>query len=134
MKLLKYTSEKQITSLMSDIETARAKVDSDRNSYNINLSRETAIVYSRQIAKSELRKTLVVYANQDSRRMSESEMIKEGSTVRQRQVLIRLPDKSQMQVKTMINESNISSVKVVCRQRFLSIQFQIALSKALLPR
>ena len=40
MTLLKYTSEKQITSLMSDIETAKAKVDSDKNSYNINLNRE----------------------------------------------------------------------------------------------
>ena len=113
MKLLKYTSEKQITSLMSDIETARAKVDSDKNSYNINLSRENR--YRLHSANCKIRAPedgQVVYANQDSRRMSESEMIKEGSTVRQRQVLIRLPDKTQMQVKTMINESNISSVKV----------------------
>ena len=113
MTLLKYTSEKEITSLMSDIETARAKVDSDKNSYNINLSRENR--YRAQSANCKIKAPQdgqVVYANQDSRRMSESDMIKEGSTVRQRQVLIRLPDKSQMQVKTMINESNISSVKV----------------------
>ncbi len=113
MTLLKYTSEKQITSLMSDIETARAKVDSDKNSYNINLNRENR--YRAQSANCKIKAPQdgqVVYANQDSRRMSESEMIKEGSTVRQRQVLIRLPDKTQMQVKTMINESNISSVKV----------------------
>ena len=110
--LLKYTSEKQITSLMSDIETASAKVDSDKNSYNINLNREKR--YRAQLANCKIvapQDGQVVYANQDSRRMSESEMIKEGSTVRQRQVLIRLPDKTQMQVKTMINESNISSVK-----------------------
>lgn len=113
MTLLKYTSEKQITSLMSDIETARAKVDSDKNSYNINLNRENR--YRAQSANCKIRAPQdgqVVYANQDSRRMSEADMIKEGSTVRQRQVLIRLPDKAQMQVKTMINESNISSVKV----------------------
>ena len=113
MTLLKYTSEKQITSLMSDIETARAKVDSDKNSYNINLSRENR--YREQSANCKIRAPQdgqVVYANQDSRRMSEADMIKEGSTVRQRQVLIRLPDKTQMQVKTMINESNISAVKV----------------------
>ena len=110
--LLKYTSEKQITSLMSDIETARAKVDSDKNSYNINLNRENR--YRAISANCKIKAPQdgqVVYANQDSRRMSESEMIKEGSTVRQRQVLIRLPDKTQMQVRTMINESNISSVK-----------------------
>lgn len=113
MTLLKYTSEKQITSLMSDIETARAKVDSDKNSYNINLNRENR--YRAQSANCKIKAPQdgqVVYANQDSRRMSEADMIKEGSTVRQRQVLVRLPDKTQMQVKTMINESNISAVKV----------------------
>lgn len=113
MTLLKYTSEKQITSLMSDIETAKAKVDSDKNSYNINLNRENR--YREISANCKIKAPQdgqVVYANQDSRRMSESDMIKEGSTVRQRQVLVRLPDKTQMQVKTMINESNISSVKV----------------------
>ena len=113
MTLLKYTSEKQITSLMSDIETAKAKVDSDKNSYNINLNRENR--YREISANCKIKAPQdgqVVYANQDSRRMSEADMIKEGSTVRQRQVLVRLPDKTQMQVKTMINESNISSVKV----------------------
>ncbi|MDO5308040.1 MAG: HlyD family efflux transporter periplasmic adaptor subunit [Planctomycetia bacterium] len=110
--LLKFTSEKQITSLMSDIETARAKVESDKNSYNINLSRENRLHQQSQNCKILAPQDgQVVYANQDSRRMSESDMIKEGSTVYQRQVLIRLPDKTQMQVKTMINESNISAVK-----------------------
>ncbi len=113
MTLLKYTSEKQITSLMSDIETARAKVDSDRNSYEINKRREER--YKEQSENCRIRAPQdgqVVYANQDSRRMSESEMIKEGATVRNRQVLIRLPDKTQMRVKAMINEANISSVAV----------------------
>jgi len=113
MTLLKYTSEKQITSLMSDIETARAKVNSDRNSYEINKRREER--YKEQSENCKIRAPQdgqVVYANQDSRRMSESEMIKEGATVRNRQVLIRLPDKTQMRVKAMINEANISSVAV----------------------
>lgn len=111
--LLKYTSEKQITSLMSDIETARAKVNSDRNSYEINKRREER--YKEQSENCRIlapQDGQVVYANQDSRRMSESEMIKEGATVRNRQVLIRLPDKTQMRVKAMINEANISSVAV----------------------
>ncbi|MBQ5791059.1 MAG: efflux RND transporter periplasmic adaptor subunit, partial [Thermoguttaceae bacterium] len=113
MTLLKYTSEKQITSLMSDIETARAKVESDHNSYEINKRREER--YKEQSENCRIlapQDGQVVYANQDSRRMSESEMIKEGATVRNRQVLIRLPDKTQMRVKAMINEANISSVAV----------------------
>ncbi len=111
--LLKYTSEKQITSLMADVETARADVESDRNSYEINKRREER--YKEQSENCKIRAPQdgqVVYANQDSRRMSESDMIKEGATVRNRQVLIRLPDKTQMRVKAMINEANISAVAV----------------------
>lgn len=111
--LLKYTSEKQITSLMSDVETARAKVEADRNSYEINKKREER--YKKQSENCRIfapQDGQVVYANQDSRRMSESEMIKEGATVRERQVLMRFPDKTQMRVKAMINEANISAVAV----------------------
>ncbi len=111
--LLRYTSEKQITSLMAEIETARAKLSSD--TYTNELADSRLKHYKEQLENCTIRAPQagqVVYANQDSRRWSsESDMIKEGSTVRERQVLIRLPDPTQMQVKTMINESNIAFVK-----------------------
>ena len=112
--LLRYTSEKQITQLMASIETARAKLNSD--TYTNELAKSRLEHYKQQLENCTIRAPQagqVVYANQDSGRWSnESDMIKEGSTVRERQVLIRLPDPQQMQVKTMINESNIASVKV----------------------
>lgn len=112
--LLRYTSEKQITQLMASIETARAKLDSD--TYTNELAKSRLDHYKQQLEFCTIRAPQagqVVYANQDTRRWSsESDMIKEGSTVRERQVLIRLPDPQQMQVKAMINESNIASVKV----------------------
>ena len=112
--LLRYTSEKQITQLMASIETARAKLNSD--TYTNELAKNRLEHYKQQLEYCTIRAPQagqVVYANQDSGRWSnESDMIKEGSTVRERQVLIRLPDPQQMQVKTMINESNIASVKV----------------------
>ncbi|MBR5626206.1 MAG: EF-hand domain-containing protein, partial [Thermoguttaceae bacterium] len=113
MILLKYSSEKQITELMSKIETAKADVDS--NTYTNQLDKERLDHYRVQYENCTIRAPQdgqVVYANQDSRRWSsESDMIKEGATVRQRQVLIRLPDPTQMQVKAMVNESNIAAVK-----------------------
>ena len=112
--LLKYTSEKEITQLMANIETARAKLNSD--TYTSELAKSRLEHYTQQLKNCTIRAPQggqVVYANQDSRRWtSESDMIKEGSTVRERQVLIRLPDPNQMQVKAMINESNIAHVKV----------------------
>lgn len=111
--LLRYTSEKQITQLMANIETARAKLNSD--TYTNELARSRLEHYTQQLENCTIKAPQagqVVYANQDSRRWtSESDMIKEGSTVRERQVLIRLPDPNQMQVKTMINEANIAYVK-----------------------
>ncbi|MDO5552743.1 MAG: HlyD family efflux transporter periplasmic adaptor subunit [Planctomycetia bacterium] len=112
--LLKYSSEKKITELMSAIETARANVAS--NTYTNLLDKNRLEYYRTQFENCTIKAPQdgqVVYANQDNRRwMSESDVIKEGATVRERQVLIRLPDPNQMQVKAMINEANISSVQV----------------------
>ena len=52
----------------------------------------------------------VVYATQNSRR-SDSVIIEEGVTVRERQAIINLPDFSQMKVDTRIHESRISLVR-----------------------
>lgn len=51
----------------------------------------------------------VVYAKQSSRR-SEPEVIEEGTTVRERQKIISLPDFSQMKVEVKIHESKINNV------------------------
>ncbi len=111
--LLKYTSEKKITELMSDIETARANLDSE--TYSNKLDKDRLVHYTEQQQFCTIKAPQagqVVYANQDSRPgRSESEMIKDGATVRKGQILIRLPDPSQMQVRAMINESNISFIK-----------------------
>ena len=51
----------------------------------------------------------VVYANKYNRRGSEW-VLEEGAVVRERQVLIRLPNPDQMQVRATVNESQIASV------------------------
>lgn len=108
--LLKYASEKQITQLMADIETARAKLSSD--TYSAEVDKNRLDHYLQQLEYCVVRAPAngqVVYANADVWR--ESDMIREGSNVYTNQVMIRLPDPKKMQVKAMINESNIASVK-----------------------
>lgn len=115
--LLKYTSEKKITDLLSSIETAKANLNS--NTYTNKLDKDRLDHYIEQQKLCTIRAPQsgqVVYANQDSRPgRSESEMIKDGASVRKGQVMIRLPDPAQMQVKAMINEANISNVQVGMR-------------------
>lgn len=109
--LLKYTSEKEITKLMADIETARAKLSSD--TYSAEVAKNRLDHYLQQLENCVVRAPTdgqVVYANENVRR--ESDMIREGSSVFANQVMIRLPDPMEMQVKAMINESNIANVKV----------------------
>ena len=109
--LLKYTSEKQITKLMADIETARAKLSSD--TYSAEVAKNRLDHFLQQLEYCVIRAPTdgqVVYANEDVWR--ESDMIQEGSKVYANHVIVRLPDPMEMQVKAMINESNIANVKV----------------------
>ena len=109
--LLKYTSEKEITKLMADIETARAKLSSD--TYSAEVAKNRLDHFLQQLEYCVVRAPAdgqVVYANEDVWR--ESDMIQEGSKVYANHVMVRLPDPMEMQVKAMINESNIANVKV----------------------
>ena len=54
----------------------------------------------------------VVYASPAGPWRRDTDIIKEGNTARERQVLIRLPDPKQMQVAGMVNEASVSLVKV----------------------
>jgi len=65
-----------------------------------------------QIEKCTIRATkpgLVVYGGEEDRFMQEQ--IKEGTSVRERQIIITIPDTSVMQVRSKIHESNIKRVK-----------------------
>jgi len=66
-----------------------------------------------QIEKCTIRATkpgLVVYGGNEDRFFMQ-EQIKEGTTVRERQIIITIPNTNVMQVRTKIHESNIKRVK-----------------------
>jgi HlyD family secretion protein len=107
-----YTRKKTITQLDSDIETAKAKLEAQLNSDDLECKKLAQI--EDQIKKCEIRSPCagqVVYVNFINRwEPQRSVMIEPGAQIWERQSIIRLPDHEQMQVKARVNESKISMV------------------------
>ncbi len=111
--LRKYTKAKMLKQFDSDIATAEAKWEAEKESYQLELEKLQEI--KDQIGKCTIvapEDGQVVYANTFNRFGGDSEfVIEQGALVRENQVLIRLPDPTKMQVKATINESRISLVR-----------------------
>lgn len=110
--LQEYTKPKTLKTLESDIATAKAKWDSEQQSYEIEEKKLKDI--KDQIAKCEIRSPAagqVVHANQVSNRGGSEFVVEAGAMVREQQTIIRLPNPSKMQVKAKINESQITSIR-----------------------
>ena len=111
--LEKYTKEKQIKSLCSDVEKAKADELSKQSSWELERTKESKL--ERQIEKCTLKAPgdgIVVYAN-DPGRMGgqQSVQIEEGATVRERQKIFSLPDTTKMRVNTKVHESMVNRIK-----------------------
>lgn len=106
------TRIKETVQLKSDIEAAKVKLSNQRESFKVEKSKLEEI--TDQIAKCEIRvpsqvQGQVVYAKESSRGGNDW-VLEEGASVRERQVLIRLPDPDKMEVKAMINEQSITQI------------------------
>ena len=106
-----YTREKTNTQNQATIDSAKAKLRADEKS--LELDKERLRHLEEQLSKCK------IYAPQDGqvvyfqhRWAGEEDMIKEGKKVYEREILIRLPDPTQMQVRGLVNEANIRLVKV----------------------
>jgi multidrug resistance efflux pump len=108
------TKQKEMIKLDSDIRAAEVKYNNEK---------EKLIIEQDKLAEIELQirnctilpptgvNGQVVY-NKESGRMGQTEWIlAEGATVRERQVLIRIPNPSKMEVKALINEQSITAVR-----------------------
>lgn len=107
----KYTKEKNIVQYEADIATADAKVKSDKESLKLDQERLEHLETQHKLCR--------ILAPQDGQVIyylprwgGDEDLIKEGKKVFERQILLRLPDPSQMQVKGLVNEANIRLVKV----------------------
>ncbi len=109
--LSKFTREKMMTELRSDIETAEAKLQSREKTWELDKVQLAEI--EEQIEKCVITAPVagqVVYANNRSRASSNTVLIEEGMPVRERQTIIDLPDPKQMRVVAKIHESRIGFI------------------------
>ncbi len=111
--LEKFSKKKMLTQLNADIRTTRAKLDAREKTWQLDKQRLKEI--EEQIAKCIIRAPSdgqVVYANDSNRGKTTGELlIAEGMPVRERQILVRLPDPTRMRVLAKVHESRISQVR-----------------------
>jgi HlyD family secretion protein len=110
--LVKYTKNKTIKELESEVEKARSDELAKKATYALEDSKEKKL--ERQIAACEIKAPadgLVVYANDPNRAFGSNQpQIEEGATVRERQKIFSLPDITRMQVNTKVHESQIDKL------------------------
>ncbi len=109
--LEKYTYEKTTKDLQANIKTAEARLKSEEHSHK--LDKEKLELLQTQIEGCTITAPepgQVVYANITNMRGGSETIIEEGTSVRERQTIIRLPDPERMQVKAKINEARVALV------------------------
>ena len=110
--LEEFTKPKMLIQLQSAISTAESKLNAAKKSHKLDLEKleeiEDQMVNCTIFAKNPGQ---VVYANSEGYRGHGEVVIEPGTTIRERQVIIRLPDPTQMQVKAKINEAKINLVE-----------------------
>ncbi len=110
-----YARKAKLNDLNASISTAEARLLSRSNSYDLELKKESEI--KQQIEKCVIfapSSGEVTYANRSSISSSSSSdgiLIEEGRPVRERQMIIRLPDPTRMRVIAKINENQVELVK-----------------------
>ena len=110
--LEKYTKKKMDLQLQSDIKTTLAKFQAQKATHDLDTERLAFV--KGQVEKCIIRAPepgQVVYANNNDHHYGNEVLIEEGALVRERQVIVRLPDPKRMQVKAKINEAKIALVK-----------------------
>lgn len=106
-----FTKQKMLKQLEADVKTAEARLSSTLTIHSVEQARLDRI--KTQISKCIItapKAGQVVYAN-DQTIGGEPIVIEEGRMIRERQVIIRLPNPKQMQVLAKINESRIDLVR-----------------------
>ncbi len=108
------TKLKEMIKLDSDIRAAEVKFANEKEKLNIEENKRTEIelqIKNCTVLPPKGVSGQVVY-NKESGRGGQTEwVLTEGATVRERQVLIRIPNPTKMEVKALINEQSITAVR-----------------------
>lgn len=117
--LEKYTHDKTVKELKSEVEKARSDELAKEQTWQLETTKErklrTQIENCKLLAPSD---GIVVYANDPSKGFGSNQpQIEEGATVRERQKVFTLPDISKMQVNVKVHESMVNSITPGLRAR-----------------
>jgi RND family efflux transporter MFP subunit len=108
-----FTKQKMMKQLEADVKTAEARLNAALEIHSVEMAHLTRV--KEQISKCVIvapKAGQVVYANDQAYGQSaDGILIEEGRLVRERQVIIRLPNPKQMQVVAKVNESRIDLVR-----------------------
>lgn len=121
MVLEKFTKAKTLEDLESARDSAEAQFKSDSGAYDLEAAKLKRL--ENNLKKCEIiapQDGMVVYANDLSggpRGGQQTPKIEQGAAVRQYQAIIRLPDLTKMQVKTLVHESKIEQLRSGQRAR-----------------
>lgn len=110
--LAKFTQQKMLTQLESDIQSAEVRWKNEQSSHQEELKKLKDI--EDQIAKCKViapQDGQVVYANIQSSRSGSEFVVEAGAMVRENQVILRLPDPTSMQVKAKVSESRVNLIR-----------------------
>jgi multidrug resistance efflux pump len=111
--LQRYTLKKMERQLTTDIEAAEAHLKAEEHALSLEKGKLEEI--ENQIAKCTIKAPSpgqAVYANVTSTWGGREVIIEAGSTVRERQEIVRLPDHTKMQVRAKVNEARVAMVMV----------------------
>lgn len=109
--------ERELERVKRKAKAAMIKAEADLESRKLTLEVEIEKYnrWNEQIANSTLRAPQdgeVVYAKENSRRGSSESIIEKGTSVRERQAIIQLPDVTKMKVDARIHESAINQLEI----------------------
>ena len=110
--LSEYTRAKMMNQLEANIETAQARLNSREKTWQLDKYQLADI--EKQIELCTINAPTdgqVVYESNRGRSSSSSVLVEEGMPVRERQILINLPDPTKMRVVANVHESRIGFVK-----------------------
>jgi HlyD family secretion protein len=116
-----FTKVKMMEDLRSQVETAKARMESERAAFALEESRLKRL--EDQLAFCVIHAPqggMVVYANEQSwgrGGSTQGVQIEEGAAVRERQTILRLPDLTQMQVKVNVHETKVEQLRLGMRAR-----------------
>jgi multidrug resistance efflux pump len=114
--LEQYSRKREMIRLKSDIQAAKVKMENDEEALRVEtekLNEILTLIEKCTIRVPEGVSGQVVYNKESSRRGGGMEWVLEpGAEVREGQVLVRLPNPDKMEVKALVQEQSITSIRV----------------------